>query len=198
MSQVDERIERLIVRRLDGELTDDESLELDRELLRSPQARQLLGEYQEIDDAAVDALAAALGVDSNCSSAFLVAATPPRRTRHSWLWWTLPAAIAAGLAVAAVLMPRPQADLQVAKVPAQPVTTQANHIERAGHEATLPGRTGVQQANYRTGRLDRAVDQDLLYIVGDDGNIYVIDRRHVRTARRPGGTAAIRQVSGDL
>ncbi len=175
MSQVDERIERLIVRRLDGELTDDESLELDRELLRSPQARQLLGEYQEIDGAAADALTTALGVDSNYSSPFPVVGMPLRRGRHSWRWWALPAAIAAGLAVAVVMMPRPQAELQIAKVPAQPVIPQTNHIEPVDAGARLPGRSGIQQANYRTGSVDRAVNQDLLYIVGDDGNIYVID-----------------------
>ena len=44
MSPVNARIEQLIVRRLDGELTDDERLELDRALMRDPRARRLLQE----------------------------------------------------------------------------------------------------------------------------------------------------------
>lgn len=46
---VSEYIERLIVRRLDGELTDEESLALDRELLRCPQARAMFDAYSRND-----------------------------------------------------------------------------------------------------------------------------------------------------
>ena len=36
MKDVDPNIEKLIVRRLDNEISEDESLELDRELIRNP------------------------------------------------------------------------------------------------------------------------------------------------------------------
>lgn len=46
---LDERIEQLINRRLDGALTEDESLELDRELIRSPETRRAFEDSQRID-----------------------------------------------------------------------------------------------------------------------------------------------------
>ena len=45
----DERTERLITRKLDGELTEAESLELDKALVRSPEARSLLEDYERTD-----------------------------------------------------------------------------------------------------------------------------------------------------
>jgi anti-sigma factor RsiW len=53
---IDERTEQLINRKLDGELTADESLELDKLLIRSPQARALLEEYAVIDEQATQAI----------------------------------------------------------------------------------------------------------------------------------------------
>ena len=41
---MDERTEQLINRRLDGEITEEESLELDKRLIRSPEARAYLEE----------------------------------------------------------------------------------------------------------------------------------------------------------
>lgn len=56
MTDIDERIERLIVRQLDGEITPVEESELRRELLRTPQARALRDEYREIDRLAAGVL----------------------------------------------------------------------------------------------------------------------------------------------
>ena len=49
---LDECTEILINRRLDGELSPAESLELDKLLIRNPQARTLLDEYTRMDDVA--------------------------------------------------------------------------------------------------------------------------------------------------
>jgi len=46
---IDERTEQLINRRLDGELTSDEQLELNKRLIRSPEARALIEDYQKMD-----------------------------------------------------------------------------------------------------------------------------------------------------
>lgn len=197
MSQVDERIERLIVRRLDGELTDEEALELDRELLRCPAARELLEEYQRLDRVAAEALAAAIETDAG-EAAPLSVVTAPRRKGYSKLWWGLPAAVAATLALIVTLVPRPSADWRMTEAPRRPLMTQPLDTEPAQVQPSHPGRSGVQQAGYGLGSLDRAVDQDLLYIVGDDGNIYVIDRQHMRTARKPSTNTDFRRASGDL
>jgi anti-sigma factor RsiW len=61
---IDERTEQLINRRLDGELTDAESLELDRLLIRSPEARHLMEQYHRMDSHAGQALRSLLGTPS--------------------------------------------------------------------------------------------------------------------------------------
>lgn len=53
---IDERTEHLISRRLDGELTPEESLELDKLLIRSPEARRAMEEADEIDALTVGTL----------------------------------------------------------------------------------------------------------------------------------------------
>ena len=63
---VDERVEHLINRRVDGELTGAESLELDQLLVRSPEARSLLEEYERTYALAREALGSAFG-RNDCS-----------------------------------------------------------------------------------------------------------------------------------
>jgi hypothetical protein len=58
---VDERTEQLITRRLDGELADGESLELDKALIRAPEVREALEQSQRIDSLASETLMALLG-----------------------------------------------------------------------------------------------------------------------------------------
>lgn len=52
MSTADDHLERLISRKLDGELSADDSLELDKHLIRDPSARQWLEESERIDELA--------------------------------------------------------------------------------------------------------------------------------------------------
>jgi hypothetical protein len=54
--KIDAHIERLIVRKLDGEISDSDRLELDRELLRSAEVRALYESYCEIDALAADVI----------------------------------------------------------------------------------------------------------------------------------------------
>jgi anti-sigma factor RsiW len=56
MSGVSEHFERLICRRIDGELSDEDRLALDRELLRNPAARDLLDRYSAADEIAGEVL----------------------------------------------------------------------------------------------------------------------------------------------
>lgn len=52
MNTADDHLERLISRKLDGELSADESLELDKHLIRDPSAQQLFEESERIDELA--------------------------------------------------------------------------------------------------------------------------------------------------
>ena len=60
MTEIDEHVERLIVRRIDGELTPAEQDELNAILLRSAEARRMLSDYEQNDRLAssvIDAVA---------------------------------------------------------------------------------------------------------------------------------------------
>ena len=61
---IDERTEQLINRRLDGELLPGEQLELDKRLIRSPEARAMLEDYQRFDVMARESLEAVSSVSS--------------------------------------------------------------------------------------------------------------------------------------
>ena len=61
MKQINQKIEKLIVRSLDGALTEQEQLELNRELIRNPDARQIMEQYQRIDNVAIEALDQVIG-----------------------------------------------------------------------------------------------------------------------------------------
>lgn len=60
MLKIDEQLERMISMAIDGELSDDEQLQLDRELMRNPAARRLMETYQANEAAADAALAVVL------------------------------------------------------------------------------------------------------------------------------------------
>ena len=196
MSTVNERIELLIIRRLDGELTPADELELDRELIKSPEARTLLEEYRRIDAEAASALSEALAERVvPLSPAEPIASSRPRAA-YSRAWWLLPLAVAAAAALVISFMGLPTGGPEIAGAPvggpnadtaaAQPRTPA--YIPEIG--------SGVYQAGFRTDLLDRATDTESLYILGNDGNVYVIEQQRIRTARTP--NSGIRRVSGDL
>jgi hypothetical protein len=60
MAKIDEQFELLISRQLDGELSPEEELELNKQLIKSPAARELMEEYERNDHLAKMALRAAL------------------------------------------------------------------------------------------------------------------------------------------
>ena len=61
MSDVNEQLERRMIRSLDGALTEDEELELNRELIRDPEAHRLMAEYRAVDGLAAAALDRVVG-----------------------------------------------------------------------------------------------------------------------------------------
>ena len=94
MTTPDDHIERLISRKLDGALSDDDALELDKCLIRDPEARRSLDESRRIDGLTATYLdeIAALGDDVSCLP------LPPRRARgRSWWFAVVPAVAAACL-----------------------------------------------------------------------------------------------------
>ncbi len=96
MTRSDDHLERLISRKLDGELTGDDSLELDKCLIRDPAARQSLEESERIDR-----LTAAL-LEEVCAvrDEVLLPATSHTVARRRMRWFgAIPAAAAACVAI---------------------------------------------------------------------------------------------------
>ncbi|GMV95731.1 MAG: hypothetical protein HRF43_05025 [Phycisphaerae bacterium] len=93
---IDERGELLLTRRLDGELNPGESLELDKLLIRSPEARRAYERSLEIEALAGRALRRVLEDRPALPQAALVTA----KDRPAWRRW---AGYGAGLAAAVML-----------------------------------------------------------------------------------------------
>lgn len=99
---IDERAEQLINRKLDGELTVDESLELDKLLIRSPQARALLEEYAAIDEQAAEVLQAVVAAPEARVTPENIASWGPARVRL-WFSFGLVTAVAAAISLSVLL-----------------------------------------------------------------------------------------------
>jgi len=103
---IDDRTEQLVNRKLDGELTEAESLELDKRLIRSPEARTLLEEYQRIDSLGAEAMGQALAdpqYSLNSPKPWLKATFAPT---HRWgRYFRMVTAVAAIIVMAVVIKP---------------------------------------------------------------------------------------------
>ncbi|UCE60846.1 MAG: hypothetical protein JSU63_03670 [Phycisphaerales bacterium] len=193
MSTVDEHIERLIVRRLDGELTDDEVLELNRELIRNPQARWLLETYERVDGLCETVLAGVVA-DKPLSSDPTAGRRIISRNHHPYryrMWLLASGAVAAALL--ALVVPLPSAgplsdDVQsVAVEDVQPVAPIAD--SPILNENGLMRNIGMDPHGPR---IKRRTGRDVFGIMGDDGNIYWIQVDRVRTMRRPAESSEVR------
>jgi hypothetical protein len=192
---VDERTERLICRRLDGEIAPTEQAELDEALARNPAARRLLDDYRQIDLRAADALR------SDFHGA--TTATAPRRRSGLWLA-TAGGLLAAAAVVALSLLP----DLWSSRRTPDQIS-QNQLVNGPSHHAAAPGeipqplatRNGLapaapQFADYRNVeqgpvRRLRDVQRDLIGIPSADmKTIFIIERKTQTTKLTP--------ISGDF
>lgn len=202
MSLIDEQLERLIVRHLDGALSAEEERNLQRELIRNPAARQLAEEYARVDRLAGAALHDAL-VRAPAATLRLTAATAVTRRRWTRGWLFVPGAMAAALL--AMVVPYPGA------APSNPkVTTLADRpITRS-----LPGSRGeiprivpsdpngvmrsVSDSPWLAPRTRRDTGRELIGVQGDDGNIYWLEISRTRTVRQPERATATLPVTESL
>ncbi len=196
MSNVPENIERLIVRKLDVGLSEEDQLALDRAVLRDPEARQMLDSYAQIDRLAADALGQQFGAIAEYEAFGQIqsrAGLPVRR--YARAWWLLPAAAAAVLAAA--LVPR-GGHVPLSGNGAALSGQNANGMLAAGEpRPQSAGSAGIEQAGTLQPALrDRSINQDVYYVVGDDGKIYLLERKHVQQLTRPGNRDYIKPAGG--
>ncbi len=201
MLKRNERIERLINRKLDGELTEDEQLELDRALIRSPEDRGLLEELLHIDSlcgAAVRDGCCADGGDAGFSTEVpRIGTVRPRRKRT---WWVMPGALAACLGWLVVgglvsdsgdrlgLTVDSSSPIEAPELTGFPELTATRPIDAGGFR-----RVGTGEG-LTNGRRDTGV----YGAVGDDGKVYLIEVDRFRAVRRPVNQKRVRVPLGDL
>ena len=182
MASVDKDLERLIVRQLDGELNEDEQLELNRELIRDPEAQQLMNDYRHVDGLATRAIGRVLGegrpafdLDALTQASRL---PPPRRIHRGW--WLVPGAIAAALLALAI--PRPT--FTTTEAPRRTIV----HSEPAARLPIVSPQADGRENLMRTigmPRIQRDTGREVFGVVGDDGNLYWIEVDRTRTVRQP-------------
>jgi hypothetical protein len=165
----DDRVERLIGRSLDGELTEEDRAELDGILAENPAARALSEEYRRNDHAACEAL--------NREFSSVMTAVVARPRRGFWL-----AAAGAVLAAAAVVALSFVPALWSAR-PQQ----MAHQSERRGAKV-VPAINGPTFVDYRdTNHVPmqryRDLNRDVIGIPGQDGNTIYILERNVQSTR---------------
>jgi len=203
MATVDKDIERLIVRHLDGELTAEEELELNRELIRDPEARRMMEDYQRIDDLAGTTLKHVIvdnGVMFDPAMLTSSAVPSPCRRRHTGYLhalWIIPGAIAAALL--ALVIPNPFAanprsgkGAHMVSKPALPPVLSPDVRSGVAEEIMRPVSHGSAGP-----RIRRDTGRNVFGVVGEDGNIYWIQVDRIRTLKRPSRPSG-GQASNDI
>lgn len=193
-------LERLMVRSLDKELGEGEQLELDRRLIRDPQARRAKEELERIDELAAAALSDAIGGGAvPVDPALLPARTEPTTTAGPHRgWWLVPGAIAAGL-LALVLARAPYESSPDSPAVAQNESQVPRHVVPL-HSATAgPAAEGLMRTVGTGGqRIRRNTGREVFGVVGDDGNIYWIEVDRIQTIRRPAAVGKGRSARDEM
>lgn len=198
-----ERIEHLINRKLDGELTGNERSELDRALMTSPEHRAMLDLSQRIDAMCAETIAEGVGVNAHDAASVVEARASLARPR-GW-WWAMPAALAACVGWLAFSAPlsTPSADNGIQLVEGDPVSgaslgelTPASSAVGALEGNGSPG--AIRQASTRGRTLDRRRDTELLGVMGGDGRIYLIEVTRTQAYSRPSARSGVRFAAEGL
>ena len=202
MSNVNERIERLIGRHLDGVSSPDEELELSRELIRNPEAHQMLEEYRRIDSLAGAALDEVLGqqrcvVDPTKLTDRLTSSKAREAGRHPRVWWLVPGAIAAALLML-FLVRDPATTLLDRRMMQPDGMIVANHRDVGMEPVRRASSVSAPERASPLRRVRRDTFRDLLGVVGDDGNTYWFQVDRIRTTREPNKESPVRLARGDL
>ncbi len=195
-----EQLERLVVRKIHGELTDDESLELDRAMIRDPQVRELLDEYGGIDSLASTALEAAFAGDDRVAHGFSRGGRQRNLFKRRVLTsrWLAPVAIAASIALAMVI-PIGHDSGSTRTVERSPQTGGPVETVEPGDGLSVPDSAPLRRVGTRPRATRRSVARDVLGVMGEDGKtIYFIEVDRTRTMQYPGDNSKDRRVRDGL
>ncbi len=195
MASVDKDIEKLIVRSLDGELSEDEKLRLNRELIRNPEAHRLMEEYKRIDELAGAALNDTLGEERiGLDPAGLPSRSQPQlATGYHRGWWLVPGAIAAALL--AIVVARFPAPTPSGSTMAHKNQLGVNHVVPVDRQTAQP--EGLMRT-VGTNRVRRNMGREIIGVIGEDGNIYWIEVDRIQTIKWPKPEPLARMTAEEL
>lgn len=192
MADAQDRLERLIGRRLDGEATAEDDRELDAMLAASPEARSLFESYER-----QDAL-----VGSTLRHAFEVAPTPAAAVRvstaekHSATRAWSPARWPARLTVAAVITAAVTAAVRFGPGLRQDFSRPAGVASRTSpgldteSQPPATAETLLAADDLSANETPGLVNREVLGVVGEDGQtIYLLEMDHTQTEVVPVGIA---------
>lgn len=181
---IDERTEILINRKLDGELTEAESLELDKAMLRSPGARDRLEEYTRLDEAARATLDAALGHANDGDGRRIITFRKAARMRRTLEAVAIAAVVAlavvsGGEAVKWMTGPEP-AELKPSGTAPAPERAQSND-QRAGDPFVVPVIEGPRHH-------EQQVERDVFGVYDEETqSLYLLESSRTQTTVTPMG-----------
>ncbi len=177
-SDTEPKIERLICRRLDGELSSAEASELDAILASDPAARSLLTDYAELDRLSADSLRADL------------AGTRPTvvRKSHRGFWIGVASATLTAAAVLLLSFLLPSSDGRPDRIAhSRPFAPSGRRVP-----AIVPSRfVDYRDADLSPRRRIGNVHRDVIGIRGQDPNVIYIFERQRQSSR-------VVPVSGDF
>jgi len=189
MSDVNERLERLMVRSLDGALSEDDELALNRELIRNPEARRLMSAYRTVDELSVAALDEVTVGEAPMFDARTWTRTGSSR-RPNWQgrkwFWLAPGAIAAALL--AMIIPR-SVPTNVRRPPLVQMPEVPTVLGAVG-SPLVGGQQDLMHSVRSTPAIHRDTGRDIIGVVGDDGNLYWIEVERTRTVTLPAGSSS--------
>lgn len=196
MAHVSEDIERRIVRFLDGALDEEAQIELQRELLRNPDARELMEEYRRIDELSAAAMRQAFSDEGlSFDPERLARRIEPRRRGYYRVWWLIPGAIAAALL--ALALPRPE---WRSIEPGNRLATQRPQTSLPLFDSRREGAGDVMHnaAWPLQPRVKRDAGRELIGVMGDDGNMYWIEVDRTRTLTKASPQIARQWATGGI
>jgi len=184
MSDVNEHLEKLMVRALDGALSEDDELALNRELIRNPEARRMMAAYRTVDELSTAALDQVTSGQAPVFDAmtWTRADSSMRRRRQGRTWfWLAPGAIAAALLAMIVPWPTPT------NVERPPIVQAPTAPTRNGAVGTsfADGQQDLMRSVRSTPAIHRNTGREIIGVVGDDGNLYWIEVERTRTVKLP-------------
>lgn len=172
---VDARVERLIVRHLDGEISPAEQRELDAALQSGAAARELLNEYRTLDVLAKRTLRADL--------AGAKTAAAPRHVSGFRLATVSMLATAAAVVVFSFLPDLWRGGEPDSRTAARPAQPRAAPLAPSPMQGAAPAYVEYRNDDFLPKRRQRDVMRDVIGIRGDDPNVIYVFERNTRATR---------------